>query len=116
MTISKTVELTEGSYKLEFDNKLATMVSVKVNGKNVGEILWRPYSLDLSSFVHEGENTIELTLWVSLRNLLGPHHSEEGECYDVTPASFFKDETIWGDWGKTKWNDDYCFVSVGIGD
>ena len=85
-----------------------------MNSKPVGDILWRPYSLDITPFVKEGENTVEVTLFSSLRNLLGPHHLEIGESYAVTPASFFKEDTVWGSWGKSAWNDGYCFVEFGI--
>lgn len=114
MVLAKKINLSKGDYKLEFSEKLSSLVSVKVNGKDVGDILWQPYSLDITDFIVEGENDIEITLYSSLRNLLGPHHIEDGESYDVTPASFFKYDTIWGDWGKLPWNDDYCFVMFGI--
>ena len=114
MVLNKTFNLQKGDYKLEFSKKLASLVSVKVNGMQVGDILWKPYSLDLSPFIKDGENNIEITFIFSLRNLLGPHHIEEGENFDVTPACFFKEDTIWGAWYKKPWNDDYCFVEMGI--
>ena len=114
ITLSKTLSLTKGSYHISFDKKLANIVSVKVNGKQVGDILWKPYSLDLTEYINDGINTIELVLVSSLRNLLGPHHIEDGESYEVTPACFFKDDTIWGTWHKKAWDDSYCFVMFGI--
>lgn len=116
IVLNKTFDLHKGNYKLEFNKKLASLVSVKVNGEEAGDILWKPYSVDLSPFINDGENDIEITLIASLRNLLGPHHIEEGENYEVTPASFFKDDTIWGTWHKKPWNDDYCFVGFSISD
>ena len=110
----KNFEFDEGNYKLEFNKKLASLVTVKVNGKEVGDILWKPYSIDLTPFIRKGENEIEITLIASLRNLLGPHHIEEGESFEVTPASFFKEDTIWGTCYKKPWNDDYCFVELGL--
>ena len=114
MVLKKTFNLQKGNYRLEFNKKLASLVSVKLNGKKVGDILWKPYSIDLTPFIKDGENDIEITLMASLRNLLGPHHIEEGENYEVTPASFFKEDTIWGNWYKKPWNDNYCFVTLGI--
>jgi hypothetical protein len=52
-----------------------------------------------------------LELTSGLRNLLGPHHLEEGESYGVGPGSFFKEPNIWG---HAPWNDDYCFVAFGL--
>lgn len=114
MVLNKTFNLQKGNCKLEFDRKLVSLVSIKVNGEEAGDILWKPYSMDLAHFIKDGENDIEITLIASLRNLLGPHHIEEGENYEVTPASFFKGDTIWGTWYKKPWNDDYCFVEFGI--
>ena len=114
MVLSKTFDLQKGNYKLEFSKKLLSLVSVRVNGEQAGEILWKPYSLDLTPHIKDGVNDIEITLISSLRNLLGPHHIEDGENYEVTPASFFKEETIWGIWHKKPWTDDYCFVATGI--
>lgn len=114
IVLNKTLNLSKENYKLEFNKKLSSLVAVKVNGKAVGDILWRSYSVDLTPYIKDGENDIEITLISSLRNLLGPHHIEEGENYEVTPASFFKEDTIWGTWHKKPWNDDYCFVMFGI--
>ena len=114
MTVKKTFKLKKGNYKLEFDKVLASVVSVKVNGTNADDIIFRPYSIDISPYVTDGENEIELSFITSLRNLLGPHHIEEGETYDVTPASFHKEETMWGIWFKKPWNNGYCFVINGL--
>lgn len=115
MVLSKTFDLRKDNYKLEFSKKLASLVSVKVNGKEAGDILWKPYSIDLTPFIKDGENNIEITFVLSLRNLLGPHHLQEGEIYEVSPGCFFKEETTWRAWFTKTWNDAYCFVAFGIG-
>ena len=38
----------------------------------------------------------------------------EGETYEVTPACFHKEDTLWGTWAKKPWNDGYCFVINGL--
>ncbi len=64
--------------------------------------------------VGSGKHKIRLVLINNLRNLLGPHHLEEGEAYSVCPHSFFKDEGVWNNgFVDTQWNEDYCFVIVG---
>ena len=113
MVMTKHFDLKDKEYKIKLSKKLATVVSVKVNGCDVGNILWKPYELDLTPYIKEGNNEVELTLTLSLRNLLGPHHLEEGENFEVTPASFFKDEAVWK-WLQKPWNDDYCFVESGV--
>ncbi|MBO5040403.1 MAG: hypothetical protein J6D09_04815 [Clostridia bacterium] len=114
LTVKKTFDLKKGSYKLEFNKMLASSVSVKVNGIDAGDILFRPYTIDISPYIADGENEIEFSIITSLRNLLGPHHIEEGETYEVTPACFHKEDTLWGTWAKKPWNDGYCFVINGI--
>ena len=74
--------------------------------------------ISLKEFGVQGKTNIKLTLINNLRNLLGPHHLAEGECYLVTPSSFFKEPCVWKNknaWGGgASWNDDYCFVEMSI--
>ena len=71
--------------------------------------------VDLSEYLTPGVNQIELTLVNNLRNLLGPHHLEEGESYSVGPFSFFKGYNMWSWTGKpVMWNDGYCFVETSV--
>jgi len=94
-----------------FAERMAAVVGVIVNGKRVCDVYWRPYEVDLTEALQEGENVIEIELTSGLRNLLGPHHLKEGESYGVGPSSFFKKPNIWG---ACPWTDDYCFVEFGI--
>jgi hypothetical protein len=72
--------------------------------------------VDTSNYLNIGENEIELTICNNLRNLLGPHHLEEGESLLVRPCSFFKGESLWlPSWMKQiEWNNDYCFVEMSV--
>ena len=64
--------------------------------------------------VNRGRHKIRLTLINNLRNLLGPHHLEEGESYLVRPNSFYKEECVWSKgYFDKQWNEDYCFVKTG---
>ncbi len=73
---------------LEVDRLAAPVIAVHVNGREASTLAWRPYRLEITSLLHEGENTIALILHHSLRNLLGPHHGADGEPYWVGPHSF----------------------------
>ena len=44
---------------------------VTVNGKPAGRILFRPYELDITDFVHEGENEIAVEITPSMANRYG---------------------------------------------
>ena len=65
----------------------------------------------------QGKTKVKLTLINNLRNLLGPHHLEEGESYSVAADAFFKEDCVWNKniWASIVcWNDDYCFVEMSI--
>lgn len=48
---------------------------VDVNDMQAGYIGWQPWCLDISERLREGENSVTVTVFGSLKNLLGPHHS-----------------------------------------
>ena len=119
ITLAKKIVLKENEIEnaaILFKKLPSITAKVSVNGKNAGNIMWKPYSLDISKFVKEGENEIEITLTGSLRNLLGPFHLDEGETYTALPFYFFHKSHIWG-WGdglNHKWTDSYSFVQNGL--
>jgi hypothetical protein len=98
---------------LKMDKLMACHATVRINGKFAGELYWHPLELDLSGFLNPGENTIEIELVNSLRNLLGPHHLEEGESHQITPGSFLKEENVIG-WAPSSYNHEYSFVQLGF--
>ena len=83
----------------------------KVNGKE--KTILTDNKIPLSD-CECGRQKIKLTLINNLRNLLGPHHLKEGECYNVCPSSFYKENCIWNERAEDTWNDDYCFVEFGL--
>lgn len=99
---------------LLFSKRCSTVVKVRVNGTDAGTIFWQPYEADLSGLLHEGENQIEVEIIGNLRNLLGPHHLKEGECYAVCPNSFFEESDVWCGGKNPAWDDRYCFVEYGL--
>jgi hypothetical protein len=66
-----------------------TVAEVKVNGASAGVIGWEPYELDITDLVKEGENSVEVIVTGSLKNLMGPHHLNPEHGF-VTPWSFFR--------------------------
>ncbi len=60
---------------ITLDKYDATIVSVKVNGEYAGFIGEEGgHSLDIGKYMKAGENTVEIRVAGSLRNILGPHH------------------------------------------
>ena len=64
-------------YTLQLDEWKGTVAEVWVNHEKVGVIAYQPYQLDLTSCLKEGNNTVEVRVIGSLKNLLGPHYNQE---------------------------------------
>jgi hypothetical protein len=102
---------------LVFDAQKAMVSKIKINGREAGKFLWRPFAASLDGILQRGANTIEIELCNGLRNVLGPHHLEEGESYGVCPSSFYKEPGVFArTWSGSyiDWNDAYCFVEFGV--
>lgn len=118
MTFKRTVTLSADEVEnrsVRFSKLCSTVTKVKVNGSEAGEIMWKPYEVDLSGLLKTGENEIEITVTGNLRNLLGPFHLKAGEWYYVGPGSFFHESPTWVfDRINGDWVDSYCFVEFGL--
>jgi len=114
--IIREADLAGRSVCLELDPPDAIVTRVRVNGREAGVLAWRPYLLDISEYCQEGENTLEIELTNSCRNLLGPHHHIDGELFAVGPGSF-TGKRFWTDRPdapENTWTDRYCFVRFGL--
>ncbi len=69
------------------------MAYVKVNGKEVGKLLFDT-EIDISSAAVAGENEIEIRFLLSNRNLMGPHHLTGPKGGSVGPDCF----QLFGSW------------------
>ena len=88
-------------------NKFDTIVArIILNNIEVGIVCLPPYEIDITDFVKDGNNRIEIELINSLRNLLGPHHFKEIEPEGVGPNTF--------EYNKKWWINQYHFVNFGI--
>ncbi|MDD4689483.1 MAG: hypothetical protein PHE51_07025 [Eubacteriales bacterium] len=114
MTLTKKIMIDDTNKQICLEKKGINAIKVKVNGGKEHLLLWDPLTIDLSKELVIGENEIEITIINNLRNLMGPHHLDVGECYQVGPASFYKNNPIWKGWPPAVWNEDYCFVETGI--
>lgn len=128
LTISQTMLIKKREDQpvmLSLGNPRLQMAKLWINGILVKTFLWAPWEVDITPYVHEGENTITMTLYASNRNMLGPHHHISGENYSVGPQSF---EGVFS-WcerpteavaidrslvDKSYWKDSYTFVRFGF--
>jgi hypothetical protein len=62
---------------LELKKWNGTVADVFVNDNKVGIIAYEPYNFDLTDYLKKGDNKIEVRVVGSLKNLLGPHYSNE---------------------------------------
>jgi len=61
-------------YAVEILESPGVVARVDVNGQSAGYIGWQPWRLDVTDRIVTGENSVTVTLFGSLKNLLGPHH------------------------------------------
>ena len=103
---------------LIFERQKTISSKITINDQLVSTFLWKPFMVKLDGILKAGTNKIEIELTNSLRNMLGPHHLEEGESYTVGPFSFYKEDNgvFARNWtGESNcWNDDYSIVEFGI--
>jgi hypothetical protein len=72
---------------VQFNEWKGTAAEVIVNGKHAGFIGWQPYQVDITGQVTAGSNEVEVRVYGSLKNILGPHHLVRRRGI-VTPWSF----------------------------
>ena len=98
---------------LRFRHIGANSYLVKINGINAGFLYAGQFALPVASLLKEGENILEIEMTVSLRNMLGPHHLEEGESYQVLTISWLKEPDAINH-NNLPYNENYCFVELGL--
>lgn len=73
---------------LHMRNMEGTAAKIIVNGKQAGVVCRAPYQLDISEYTTRSQNTLEIVLYGSNRNLLGPHHHISGNPHFVGVPTF----------------------------
>ncbi len=119
ITLTQELELTkeeaEEPCRIAFSHLFANVAEISINGKEIGKLNRPDYSLDIpADTLKAGVNTLQIKLINSLRNMLGPHHKEEGELFGVGPGSFYKDQGVFCSKQPQDWNDNYCFLRFGV--
>src|SRR5690606_10441529 len=70
---------------LEIGKQYAPLVKIYINDYLVKDSMWAPFEADITDYVVDGTNKIMFHIFSSNRNLFGPHHYKNGECYNVGP-------------------------------
>jgi hypothetical protein len=92
---------------LKYDSSNAIAHNIFINSQYAGNIIWQPYSLEITDLLRDGENEITCELVSSLRNLLGPLHNTNYHPVLVGPEQFDNIEN---------WSDCYTLINFGLPD
>jgi hypothetical protein len=75
-------------------NPSGVLFNISVNGLDAGKILWSPYILEISPFVRNGKNTVDVELVTSLQSSWGPLHERNGDDNMWAGPNAFVDENF----------------------
>ncbi len=110
---------------LALDRLDCPVAEVRLDGATAGHVYKQPLQIDLTAALASGARRLELVLHGTLRNLLGPHHSPDGELAAVGPPHFApatdtgETDDVWvarwaaGESAPKHWRDRYCLVTFG---
>ncbi len=105
---------------LELQHMDAAVAEVRLDGEPIGHLIHRPWQVPVA-----GPGRVDVTIFGTLRNLLGPHHHPHGEMPHVGPHSFLPElrddqipaTTAWVRRGTPPppgtWHDGYCLIGFG---
>ena len=115
--LKKTFDLTENEVAqckyLRLRHIGVNSYRIKINGIEAGFLYAGQFVLKVENLLKAGENILEIELTVSLRNMLGPHHLEDGESYFIWTVAWQKEPDAIGNL-NLPYNPDYCFVELGL--
>ena len=112
ITVETEIDIKGRNPVLSLDMKGINAIRVKIG--DIEKVMLADSRLPLSGFGVNGKTKAEITIINNLRNMLGPHHLKEGECYSVVPGCFFKEACIWANNPENKWDNNYCFVQMSV--
>jgi len=78
----------ETSYILQLNGYKGVTACVRINGKEAGDLSWPPFSLDITPYIQDGDNSVEIEIIGSPRNLLGPNHNTDRYPVWTGPGQF----------------------------
>lgn len=104
---------------LRLEEFCGVAAKIVLNGKEKTVI--NPYkAIDVTELLKDGENQIEVTVYGSNRNLLGPFHHRSGEPAFVGNSTFrgekgFEDSILYDHFPQNTYDENYHFVKFGLG-
>jgi hypothetical protein len=110
MTYSKefVIGQNEGTYEVVLGNWKGTVAEISVNDQPAGIMGFPPYQADVTAFIKQGVNKIDIKVTGSLKNLLGPHHNN--------PASGLASPGNWRNVKRYPAGSEYQMLDYGLMD
>ena len=71
--------MADSRYLVRLGDWEGAVTEVMVNGKRAGNIAVLPFELDVTEYITRGTNRIDILVYGTLRNTLGPHHGNPPE-------------------------------------
>jgi len=93
-------------YEIDLSGAFGSVFTVAVNEVEVGAIPFSPYRGDITDALKNGDNNVEIEVFGTLRNALGPHHLKNDNNREFIGPEQFCDEA--------NWTDSYQFVQYGF--
>ncbi len=112
MELETEIDISGENPVLRFERKGINAVKIRIGDKEKSLITGN--EINLGDFAALGKTKVHITLINNLRNMLGPHHLMQGECFAVSPKSFYKEKCVWRTNRFEEWNDNYCFAEMSI--
>ncbi len=110
MTLKQTITLENPNISLRMSGNWQAAY-ITVNGNYVGKLVYNR-TLDISKYAVIGNNTIEVELIISNRNLLGPHHLKGDGSTDFVSPWCFEMGGTWHNGESDSYADRYSFLLI----
>ena len=110
--LEKTIFLDKTDVSLRFHGRMH-YARVYVNGSFAGDLMFKKL-LDISKFAKKGDNVIEIEMYNSARNMLGPHHDARFDEVGFTSPYSFGFASAWKDGKCIYERKSYALVKFGI--
>lgn len=127
VNVPESIDTSSATLRLGVMN--AACAEVIVNGVNVGDINRAPAQIDIGGALKKGENVVQIKLYTTIHNIIGPFHRPGGDIGNVFVGSYRNPDAAWlsvdtdkPGWETRmadfypKWTDRYNVVPLGVKD
>lgn len=95
-----------GRVFIEIPSWKGALAKVRINGHDAGKLPWPPYEVDATDYIRDGNNSLEIEIVGTRRNLLGPLHLTNKYPIWTGPEQFISE--------GAEWTDEYISLPYGL--